>query len=57
MGSVAEKVLQATNNPLLILRDQAAEGSSLIEGDRNLEDWNALLTVKNIIVTLDGSSV
>ena len=57
MGSVAEKVLQATNNPLLIIRDQAAEGSSLIEGDRNLEDWNALLTVKNIIVTLDGSSI
>ena len=57
MGSVAEKVLQATNNPLLIIRDQAAEGSALIEGDRNLEDWNALLTVKNIIVTLDGSSI
>lgn len=57
MGSVAEKVLQATNNPLLIIRDQAAEESSFIEGNRNLRDWNALLTIKNIIVTLDGSSI
>ncbi len=57
MGSVAEKVLQATNNPLLIIRDQAAEGTSLIEGDRTLKDWNNLLSVKNIIVTLDGSSI
>ena len=57
MGRVAEKVLQATNNPLLIIRDQAAEESSFIEGNRNLRDWNALLTIKNIIVTLDGSSI
>ena len=57
MGSVAEKVLQATNNPLLIIRDQAAEGTSLIEGDRTLKDWNNLLSVKNIIVTLDCASI
>ena len=55
MGSVAEKVLQATNNPLLIIRDQTGEGTSMIEGDKDSHDWNALLSVSNIIIPLDGS--
>ena len=55
MGSVAEKVLQATNNPLLIIRDQTGEGNSLTEGDKNPEDWSTLLNVANIIIPLDGS--
>jgi len=57
MGSVAEKVLQATNNPLLIARGQPTEGSSLIEGERKPEDWGSLVTIKKIIVPLDGSPV
>ena len=55
MGSVAEKVLQATNIPLLIIRDQTGEGISLTEGDKNPEDWRTLLNVANIIIPLDGS--
>ena len=55
MGSVAEKVLQATNTPLLIIRDQTGEGMSSIEGDKHPEDWSTLLNVSNIIVPLDGS--
>ena len=57
MGSVAEKVLQATNNPLLIIRDQTGEGISLTEGDKNPEDWSTLLNGANIIIPLDGSAL
>ena len=57
MGSVAEKILQATNNPLLIIRDQTGEGTSMIEGEKDSHDWNALLNVSNIIIPLDGSQL
>ena len=57
MGSVAEKVLQATNDPLLIIRDGTGEGTSLSEGYKDFEDWKALLNVSNIIIPLDGSSL
>ena len=57
MGSVAEKVLQATNDPLLIIRDGTGEGTLLTEGDKDPEDWKALLNVSNIIIPLDGSSL
>lgn len=57
LGSVAEKVLNATTNPLLMIRGKPIEGSSSPDLPAPSQEWAALVDVKTIIVPLDGSPV
>lgn len=57
LGSVAEKVLNATTNPLLMIRGKPVEGSSPPDLPAPSQEWAALVDVKTIVVPLDGSPV
>ena len=57
LGSVAEKVLNATNNPLLVIRARPLESDSPDAVSTHSERWATTVTIKAVTVPLDGSSV
>ena len=57
LGSVAEKVLNATTNPLLMIRGKPTEDSSSSDIPGTSEDWVRPVDVNSIVVPLDGSSM
>lgn len=55
LGSVADKVLRATANPLLIVRARPVEGFTPGVLSTRSERWATIVGINNIIVPLDGS--
>ena len=57
MGSVTDKVLRATTNPLLIIRARPMEGFTPGAVATRSERWSTLVNIKSISVPLDGSPI
>ena len=57
LGSVTDKVLQATTNPLPIIRARPQEGFSADAVATRSERWPTSIHFKNIITPVDGSSL
>ena len=55
LGSVTDKVLRATTNPLLIIRARPMEGFSPGALATRSERWATLVNIKSIAIPLDGS--
>ena len=57
MGSIADKVLRATNNPMLLIRARPIEGFSPQAIATRSERWASYVNIKSITLPLDGSSL
>ena len=55
LGSVTDKVLRATTNPLLIIRARPIEGFSPGALATRSERWSAWVNIKSIVTPMDGS--
>ena len=57
LGSVTDKVLHATTNPLLIIRARPQESFSADSLSTRFERWASTFAISNVMVPLDGSAL
>lgn len=55
LGSVTDKVLRATGNPMMVVRARPLEGFSPGTLATRSERWASIMKLENVVIPLDGS--